>query len=892
MSLALEQHNDIIRQIMAVHNGNIFKIIGDAFQVAFTHPVQAVEAAIDVQRRLQSAVWPEATGELRVRMGIHTGEAEADESGDYTTTHTLNRVARICSAGHGGQILLSLVSAELAREGLEQNIQLRDLGEHYLKGLSHPEQIFQVEAPGLPFAFPPLSTLSKPHHNLPIQRTTFIGREKEISQICALLENARLVTLTGIGGVGKTRLSIQAAEHLLGEFPDGVWWVELASISNPDRVVDAVAVVLAVQEQADRELIETLENELYKHKCLIILDNCEHLIEAVAHLADRLLRKCSAISLLTTSREPLHVEGEKSLLVPPLTIPQNGLMDPTTLAASEVGQLFLERARSALPSFELTNANSASVFQICQRLDGIPLAIELAAARVPALQVSQIAARLDRVFRLLTDSSRTTAERHQTLLATIDWSYQLLSPSEQNLFERLSIFAGGWALDAAEEICTDETIDDFLVLDLLTNLVNKSLVILDRHPGKRARYRFLEPIRQYARSKLDGSGRTDDFAKRHFGFYLAYAEANAVNLSGEEQVSAMKYMEAESDNLRAALEWGLSGTTSKQESIRMVIALGRFWLVRGNLNEGRSWMSAVLAEKDDCTCPEERAKALDQAALMAYQQSDYPASKAAWEESLDISRQLGEDGLRGVHLALTGLAMTVSEFGDYQTSAELFSEGLEITRKLQDELSEANILRNLGWIAMRTGDYPQAKAFLEQAEVIFRKFNERVWLSSTISGLGEVATRQGDLETAKDRLEEALALRRELDNKWGIGATLGTLGWVAMSAGDFEGAKQNFGESLTVRHELGDKGGIAWCLEKIAQTSQNRGNLKQAALLFGAAAALRRSINSVIDLADQPEYEALIRDLKDALGENVFKKLWDQGSAMNVDKAVTAALDE
>jgi predicted ATPase/class 3 adenylate cyclase/Tfp pilus assembly protein PilF len=892
MSRALEQHNAIIRQVMTEHDGTIFKVIGDAFQVAFTNPAHAVEAAIEVQRRLNSAVWPEATGELRVRMGIHTGEAEADEKGDYTTSHTLNRVARICSAGHGGQILLSLVSAELAREGLEQKIQFLDLGAHYLKGLSHPEHIFQIEAPGLPLAFPPISSLSKPNHNLPIQRTIFIGRENEISQVSALLESARLVTLTGIGGVGKTRLSIQTAEHLLGKFPDGVWWVELASITNPDRVVDAVAEALSVQEQADRKLIETLENELHNHECLIILDNCEHLIEAVAHLADRLLITCPAVSLLTTSREPLHVEGEKILLVPPLRMPQNGLTDPATLAASEAGHLFLERARAAMPNFEFTNSNSSSVLQICQRLDGIPLAIELAAARVPVLQVSQIAARLDHVFRLLTGSGRTTVARHQTLLATIDWSYQLLSPSEQKLFERLSIFVGGWTLDAAENICTDDTIDQILVLDLLTNLVDKSLVILDRHPGKKARYRFLEPIRQYARNKLEDSGKVNDFARKHLGFYLTFAEANAVNLIGEEQVSAMKQMEAEGDNLRAALAWSLSGTASEQESIRMVIALGRYWLVRGNLHEGRSWMSAVLGKKDDCTCPEERAKALDQAALMAYQQSDYTASKAAWEESLDISRQLGEDGLRGVHLALTGLAMTVSETGDYQTSAKLFSEGLEITRKLKDELSEANILRNLGWIAMRAGDYPQAKAFLEQAGVIFRKFDERVWLSSTISGLGEVATRQGDLTTAKDHLEEALALRRELDNKWGIGATLGTLGWVAMSAGDYEGARRHFGESLTVRQELGDKGGIAWCLEKIAQTSQIQGNYQQAIILFGAAAALRKSINSVIDLADQPEYDALIRELNGALGESAYKKLWDQGAAMNIDRAVAAALSD
>lgn len=892
MRRALELHNKILHEVMADHDGKVFKIVGDEFQVAFTNPARAVEAAVEVQRRLQEASWPQVTGALKVRMGIHTGEAQLDESGDYAATHTLNRVARISAAGHGGQILLSLVTAELVREGLDPAIHFHDLGEYQFKGLAHPEHIFQVEAPGLRDTFPPLASLTRAHYHLPMQRTSFVGREKEIVQAKKMLESSRLVTLTGIGGVGKTRLSIQAAYQILDKHPDGVWWVELAPISNPERVVDAIAAALSIQEQADRKLIETLENELHDSNCLILLDNCEHLIETCARLADRLLQNCLGLHILATSREPLLVEGERTLQVPPLSIPQNGSVNLDALAASEAGQLFLERAKSALPGFKIDATNSDSIFQICQRLDGIPLAIELAAARVSVLQASQIAARLDRVFRLLTGGSRTAMPRHQTLEATIDWSYQLLSQGEQNLFERLAVFAGGWTLEATDAVCTDETIDEFLALDLLTNLVKKSLVILDRRADRDARYRFLEPIRLYARSRLESSGMADHYARQHFDFYLAHAEENSLKLSGEEQVTAMKYMEAEGDNLRAALAWGLGNPETVRETFRMVIALGRYWLVRGNLHEGRSWMSAVLVNKDNCDCPEEIAVALDLAGMMAYRQSDYLASKAAWEESLQISRQLGEDGLRGVHLALTGLAMTASEVGNYETSIQMFTEALEITRKLGDELSEADNLRNLGWGAMRTGDYPQAKAYLERAEVLFRKYNERVGLSSTISGLGEVATRQGDLARAKDRLEEALKLRRELDNKWGIGATLGTLGWVAMSASDYQSAQRYLGESLSVRQELGDKGGIAWCLEKLAQTSQAQGELERAARLFGAAAALRRSIDSVIDPADQPEYEELIASLKATLGEADFQTYWDEGTVMDVDRALTIALEK
>jgi predicted ATPase/class 3 adenylate cyclase len=892
MRRALDQHNTILQQAMASHDGRVFKIVGDEFQVAFTDPTKAVKAAIDAQRQLMNASWPETTGGLRVRMGIHTGEAQAEESGDYASTHTLNRAARISAAGHGGQILISLVSAELARESLGGDVQFHDMGEHRLKGMTHPEHIFQVIVPGLQQDFPPLATHTYAHHNLPLLRTAFIGREREIAQVKSLVGSSRLVTLTGFGGIGKSRLSLQAAHELLDDYPEGVWWVELAPVSNPERVVDAIAEVLSVREQADRSLIETLEIELCDDRRLLILDNCEHLIEACAHLVDRLLASCANLHVLTSSREPLHVEGEVTLHVPALTLPKDGSTDVESLKASEAGLLFLERARAVLPDFELTLSNRQAVQQVCQRLDGIPLAIELAAARVPVMPVAQIAARLDHVFRLLTGGSRTALPRQQTLQATIDWSYQMLSPVEKNFFQRLSIFAGGWTLDAASMVCKDQAIDEYLALDLLTNLVEKSLVILDRRPGRERRYRFLETLRQYARVKLEEKGYVEIYASRHLDYYLQYAEQKAEELSSADQVKALKQMEVEGDNFRAALTWSLSNSENAKASVRMAIALGSFWLVRGNLQEGRSWMSAVLAEEATCACAEERAMALDLAAMMAYRQSDYPESKAAWEESLQISRELGQEGKSGVQLALTGLAMTASEVGDYQTAPQLLGEALEISRQLGDELGEADILRNLAWAAMRPGDYRSAREYLGQAGILFRRLNEKVGLSSTLSGLGEVATRQGELERARALLEEALELRRELDNKWGIGATLGTLGWVAILAADYAGAWRLLGESLTVRRELGDKGGIAWCLEKLALTAQLQGQGRRAARLYGAASAIRKSIDSVIDPVDQPEYEMRVADLQGILGEDEFHRYWSEGERMGVDQAVEVALGE
>ena len=892
MHRALEQHNTILRQVTAAHKGRVFKIVGDEFQVAFTDPAHAVEAAIELQRRLLNARWPAGLRPLRVRMGIHTGEAQADGSGDYVSTHTLNRAARICSAGHGGQILISLVSAELAREDLTEKIWFNDLGEHQLKGLSHPEHLFQVVTYGLPQDFPPLVTLSRPRHNLPIPRTAFIGRQKEISQVQFLVQNSRLVTLTGIGGVGKTRLSLQAAHALIQDFTSGVWWVELAPVSDPERIVDTIAGVLSVREQPDRPMIETLEAALCEHKQLLVLDNCEHIIEACAHLVDHLLRNCQDLHILTSSREPLHVEGEVSLRVPTLSLPEMDCSDVEDLLDSEAAQLFLERARAALPVFELTELNCQAVMQVCQRLDGIPLAIELAAARVPVMQVSQIAARLDQSFRLLTSGSRTVMPRHQTLQATIDWSYQLLSKKEQVLFERLSIFGGSWTLQAVEAICTDQYIEEYLILDLLMNLTDKSLVILDRKPGIESRYRFLETIRKYARQKLESSGQVAEFRKRHLDYFLTYAEENVPGLTGEDRLEALKQMELETDNFRTAMSWSLTDPEAAEESIRLVVGLGEYWLLRGNLHEGRQWLLEVLANEQTCACPEERAKALHIAARMAYRQSDYNASKAGWEECLHISRQLGETGKQYVHLALTGLGMTATELGDYQTAPQLFAEALEITRQLGDERSQADVLRNLGWAAMRPGDYQLARDNLEEALSLFRKLNHEVGLASTLSGLGEMALRQGNLKQARSLVEESLALRRELKDKWGIGASLGTLGWAALAAEDYSNAQRILGESLSVRQELGDKGGIAWCLEKLALAAQQQRHTRRAARLYGAASALRLSIDSVIDPVDQPEYERQITALQSAMGEEDYQVFWAQGQVLSLEEAIAEGLNE
>ena len=457
MAEALQIHNAALRQAIEANGGAVFKTVGDGFQAAFATAPQALKAAIDGQKALQIAPWNEL-GPLVVRMGLHTGEAALDPAGDeYAVSHAKNRIGRIHSVARGGQILLSQETADLVVRTLLEGVSLKDLGEHTLKGMLYPEHLYQVNAPGLQADFPPLASESRPSHNLPLELTAFIGREKEIAQVQLLLHQHRLVTLTGSGGVGKTRLSIQVAGEMLTEFPQGIWYVELAPISDPDLVSHSVAAVLGLREEPNRPIIETLCHFLSNRELLLVLDNCEHLLAACAQLADALLRNAPKLRILISSREALGIAGEHPFRVPSLSLPDPKQMPPLeALQRYEAVQLFTERAGAVLPSFQVTAHNARAVAQICQRLDGIPLALELAAARLNMLTAEQLDSRLDHAFRLLTGGSRTALPRQQTLRAAIDWSYKLLSTSEQVLLRRLAVFAGGSTLEAAEAVCAGD----------------------------------------------------------------------------------------------------------------------------------------------------------------------------------------------------------------------------------------------------------------------------------------------------------------------------------------------------------------------------------------------------------------------------------------------------
>ncbi len=600
MQASVAQHHALLRRAIEANDGNVFQIIGDAFQASFRLAQRALRAALDAQRALQSSRWGK-TGTLKVRMGLHTGPVELDPSGNapYAVGHTLNRVARVMSAGFGGQILLSQETKDLVERELPEGVILRDMGEHYLKGLRWPEHLYQVCAPGLPVDFPALPTAIVHPNNLPPDLTSFIGREDEIELLQKQFRDGthRLITLTGAGGTGKTRLALQVCALVLDTFPDGIWLVELAPLSDPNLVMKTVAQVLGLQESPGVTTLDILSAYLKNRRLLLMLDNCEHVLDACGRLANHLLHACPHLTLFATSREALNIAGETSYRVPSLDAPDpDSISSMEELAQIESVRLFAERATAVLPGFRLSDETLPAVARLCHRLDGIPLAIELAAARVPVLSVEQIAARLDDRFRLLTGGSRTALPRQRTLRASIDWSYHLLAEPERLLMQRLSVFSGGWTLPAAESVCAGEGIKEEEVLDALAGLVAKSLVVADPQSVAETRYHMLETIRQYAQERLEDAGQGASIRDRHLAYSLALAEEYGPLLHTPRIYELLEQLDLELDNLRGALAWaqGRNDRTGAEQILRILTALFYYWLTRSLYFEMAGWMQRAL----------------------------------------------------------------------------------------------------------------------------------------------------------------------------------------------------------------------------------------------------------------------------------------------------------
>ena len=854
MKQALLRHHALLQQSIESSNGYVFQIVGDAFCAAFHTAAGGVAAALAAQRALAAEPWGE-TGPIRVRMALHTGTADLHagehKAGEYMSGLTLSHTARLLSVAHGGQILVSNATQELVRNDLPSLVELRNLGLHRLRDLTRAEHIYQVVAQRLPDRFPALRSLEVVPNNLPRQLTTFIGREREIAEAKRLLAETHLLTITGPGGSGKTRLSLEIGARLLSEYPDGVWLVEFAHLADPARVPQVLATALSVREEADRPLLVTLVDHLRPKRVLLLLDNCEHLIDACAGLADTLLRGCPEVKILPSSREALGLTGEVVFRVPPLSLPDSRLVPALErLAEYEAVRLFVDRAIAVKPDFTLTDDTAAAVVQICRRLDGIPLAIELAAARVRTLSVQQITAHLDERFRLLTGGSRTALPRHQTLRGLIDWSYGLLSEAERELFRRVSVFVGGWTLEASVAVCAGADVDRYDIVDLLGRLVDKSLCLIDGE-GSDPRYRLLETIRQYGFEKLAETSEGQVVRARHRDFYLGFAEDAEPRLQGPEQVAWLQRLEADHDNLRAALRWSLD-CDETEAALRLGSALSLFWDTHGYVREGREWLDELLAharERPTSTVTTRRAlgKVLDAASRTRARWSEFPQATEFLTQGLAVWRELGDK--RGIAEALNNLAVGATQSGDRVRARVLVAESLALFRELSDKRGTAHALNNLAEIVRGDGDLPGARALFEESVPLFEAIEERRGLSHALDNLGGILTAQGDYGPAEALYSRSRRLAEELGDNHAVATALRSLGGVAHHRGDHERARSFYEDSVARFREMGDGFCLAKSLIGYALTSHEMGDHEQARVLGDQGLALLREAGAKGELA-------------------------------------------
>jgi predicted ATPase/DNA-binding SARP family transcriptional activator/DNA-binding CsgD family transcriptional regulator len=738
-------------------------------------------------------------------------------------------------------------------------------------------------------------------HNLPARRTSFVGREREMVEVKRTLSMTRLLTLTGAGGSGKTRLALEVARDLISSYTDGVWLVELAPLSEPGLVAQEVAGALEVPERPGEPLIDTLVDILSDKELLLVLDNCEHVVEAAAQLVDVLLDSCPRLGVLATSREPLGVGGEVLWQVAPLSLPAttdrgpDGGSTAESLMRYEAVRLFVDRARLRLPSFELTQENTGAVARVCQKLDGIPLAIELATARMGALAVEQVAQRLDASLDVLRASSRSAEPRQQTLRATLDWSYNLLSEAEQALFRRLSVFAGRWTLEAAEAVCSVGVIEQDDVLDLLGGLVDKSLVVAGASTGGAVRYRMLEPIREYAREKLEQSGKADEVQARHAAFYLAVAEEAEPELAGAQQSVWVERLEGEHDNLREALSWVLERGEAKL-ALRMGAALWRFWYNRGYLSEGIRWLERVLAGSDPAASPV-RVKALEGLGWQLQGQGDYERAEAPYEEMLRLSRELGDKG--NVATALNSLGTVAAQQGDNERARILLQENLEVLEELEKEGNPATTLKRfhalnlLGYLAIiEEEDYTRGATLWEESLALAQEAGDTLRVGTTLLNLGHAALLQGDYERARALSEEALSLAHELGSA-GVGiipVAVLNLGLATLGLDEYERAAASFEETLVMSQSMGRKPQVIETLEGMASLAGALGEATRAAHLWGAAEAAREVTGIALSSGERALHEPHLATARSQLGEPAWEEALAEGRAMSLEEAAEYAL--
>jgi predicted ATPase/class 3 adenylate cyclase len=874
MKTALAKHDLILKGAIASNNGQIVKTTGDGVFAVFTTALDGINAAVVMQRGLLQA--SEAL-HLGVRMGLHTAEAELRD-GDYFGT-SINRAARIMSVGHAGQVLLSETTAQVVTEHLPTDYALLELGAHYLKGLARPERITQLVVPDLQKDFPPLKSISIVTNNLPIQLTSFIGREKEIAEITALLGANRLVTLTGSGGTGKTRLSLEIGAQELAHYANGVWLIELAALSDPAQIIPALAQVFGLQESPFNLLAAVVTDHLRDKKLLLILDNCEHLIAACARLANDLLHHCLEMKILASSREALGISGEMAYRIPPL-------------ADIESTRLFMDRARASNSKLSLTVSDASFVAQICACLDGIPLAIELAAARTNFLSVDQIAARLDDRFRLLTGGSRTALPRQQTLRALIDWSYDLLTEEERALLRRLSVFSGGWTLEAAEFVCPNHD-----VIELLSQLVNKSLVVVDNEGSESIRYRLLETIRQYARDKLLDVSEALEVRTIHSQYFLQMAESAEPQMYQADSGKLIRLLEKERDNFRAAIEW--STQQDIDSALRIVYALQLFWVRNHYLAQGRTLAETVIASAEKIPPLEGQAafhrkiliaKAFSTLSALAMTQGDLQYLREVSAKCEGYAYEVGDKAL--VARTLIFKCEAHLSVGNMEGVEVWTREALACAREENDAFTLGMSLGVTCQYLLISGKDPEkAREAASQSTKILKE-NGLLWgYALVFLGIGMMAKYKGDFAFSRETLGNILPLFVEMGDTHQETMIQSELGHMERYEGHLEKAQQIYRATILVWQRIGHRAAVANQLESLAFIASANNQAERAARLLGAAEALREKINIQMSQFERSEYDKQVTGLRNCLGGPAFLNLWSEGRLMTMEQAVEFAVD-
>ena len=850
----LARHQELVREAIRQDGGIEVGTEGDSFFVAFPTAAGAVAAAAAAQRALASETWP-AEAEVRVRIGLHTGEANL--SAKTYVGLDVHRASRIASVGHGGQVLISDATRALVGQGLPEGIGLRDLGEYRLKDLEHPERLWQLVIPGLPDEFPPIGSLDATPNNLPRRLTTFLGRAREIGAIGELLTTTRLLTLTGPGGTGKTRLSLEVARRSLERYPDGVYQVELASIREPAIVAATIAQTLGLPDRGGRTPVDRITDHIGAGRYLLVLDNFEQVIDA-APVVTELLATCPNLEIMVSSRSVLRVSGEQEYAVPPLALPDPAHLPPIDqLSQYESVALFIERARAVKPDFSVTNESAPAVAEICVRLDGLPLAIELAAARVRVLTPQAMLSRLGNRLQLLSSSgSRDLPERQQTLRGAIAWSHEMLDEADRMLFSCLSVFVGGAGIEEADAVCGEEVHGD--ILDALDSLVEKSLVRQSEGLEGSPRFGMLETIREFADEQAAERGLRDELRERHATLFASRAAEAQPHMLSADKRRWLDRIEQDHDNFRAALSWATEAGRAEM-AMRMGAALWRFWQMRGHLAEGLERLEAALALPHSREHPETRADALSAAAGLAYWQADEVRSRSLYEAEIEARRALGDR--RGLAEAMYSISFTWSI----------------ISLQAPDKLALAN-------------------EYVAGALAIFEELGDEGGVARCRWALANARYGAGDIEAARNQLRPALETFRRLDDSFMVAwatytMAMGDMSEERESATDRPdlraSARRMLTESLRIFADSEDVSGYTLVMDGLALVAFRDGDLERAARLSGAVESLERTSGTGLNLWNR---ELLGFAPRDQLQDPALVAAWRDGEQLSGDEAVAYAL--